>query len=67
MPLPLPVPISGCKDAFQPLSGEDTPPPGALFPTLRGTREGQSVFPGLALSQVALFKNNQHAKVAYLG
>ena len=43
------------------------PSTGVLFPALRGTKEGQHVLLGLALSQVTLIQNNQYAKVAYLG
>ena len=38
-----------------------------LFPTFRGTKEGQSVLLALAFSQITLIKNNQYAKVVYLG
>ena len=40
---------------------------GALFPTFRGTKEGQSVILVLAVSQVTLIQNNQYATLAYIG
>lgn len=47
--------------------GEGTPHIGTLFLAFRGTEEGQSALLALAVSQVILIQNNQHARVTHPG